>query len=295
MPKHNQTYHYKDSFDEIEKEFAKELFIEKMHRTHPDAINNAKEMFWKANEYWRNNMDKTDLLAVDGTIVPGVSEKPDFAKPFQVVRYNGEIYYSDEMGVFMRKNDYLKLGKMTKKELAAELGVRNSQNSKSELIRKVYEQRESFRDDPGIRQFHKAKQMDKSELRNALTDTGIAESQIIKLNKRELVMIYANRTDYINKTQKANEIVKLKKRRTGLHIEKMSRALSEHKKSKIEAEIEAINSEIAYFHAAKANNREQLESEIETYKKLRKDPKNTETRNKELDGMIRAREYELSI
>lgn len=118
VPQHSQKYHTKSSFDEIQEEMAKDLYMNRAYQTHPDTRTNAKKMFWKSNEYWKENMATTDRLGIDGNEPPEVDEKPDFGMPYEVVQFEGRAYYADETGKFYSKRKMAEksLEKETKKD-----------------------------------------------------------------------------------------------------------------------------------------------------------------------------------
>lgn len=246
---HPQTYHYKESFDEIEEKIAKEAFIDHMKKTNPDLLNNGKIMFWNPNAYWRNNMGTTDILGVDGSKPPKVSEKPDFGKPWEVREYKGKLYYADETGYFMEKNKYIKLSNLSKKELAQELNMRNSEYSKDEYIRRVYEQRNLFENQPAAREAHKAKQMTKEQLIREITrEQGYAPPS--DADKDGLVHIYSNRGMTMD-NERLNRKIEQKRAE---YVKKRSRALREDspvQKQRLRKEMEEARRDLKYYEYEK--------------------------------------------
>ncbi|MHA1439265.1 MAG: hypothetical protein ACTSPD_16970 [Promethearchaeota archaeon] len=87
---------------------------------------------------YSDDINTTDLLGVDGTKPPVVSNESDYCMPYEVCQYKGKVYIADESGFFMEKDFYEKLTKMTKKEIAKRLCIRNSLYPKEEYIRLAY-------------------------------------------------------------------------------------------------------------------------------------------------------------
>jgi len=81
---------------------ANKLNIDRLVKTHPDSLQNAKLTFLLPNEYWKKNPGKCDVLGLDATDAPEWKgkEKPEHGIPGQVVKYKGELYVADGKGRF---------------------------------------------------------------------------------------------------------------------------------------------------------------------------------------------------
>ncbi|MGQ4874603.1 MAG: hypothetical protein ACP6IY_11095 [Promethearchaeia archaeon] len=293
-----------NKYNEIEEEFAKDLFIKRIQRTHPDVVNNANKMFWKPNEYWKNHMDTTDLLGVDGTKPPVVSNEPDYGMPYEVVQYKGKIYIADETGFFMEKDFYEKLTKMTKKEIAKRLGIRNSLYPKEEYIRIAYA---AYKNNTfflnNILKKAKSKSNPVANKQQTQQNKGLYNqakyqkySQIVKIdtpeNAEKSTKILFDEFENAKTNKKRLRIWRITRmtaRRCRALAERKDLSDKERRECKKIAEKYEKSAEVMHKKYRYYREIERAQNEIEMLEYHRKNPENTPERNRELDSMIAAR------
>ena len=87
--------------EKIELDEAKAIFAKRPDRSRiPDLKHNSKLMFSVPNKLWADAPNKFDIWGLDGFDAPTVNELPVRGLPFQIVKYQNEIYEANASGFF---------------------------------------------------------------------------------------------------------------------------------------------------------------------------------------------------
>lgn len=82
---------------------AKAIFEQRPIRSQKmDIRYNSKTMFAVPNKMWADAPNRFDIWGLDGYDAPAVSSLPDIGLPFQVVKYQNEIYKANARGYFTK-------------------------------------------------------------------------------------------------------------------------------------------------------------------------------------------------
>ena len=263
---HTKNVHISEKYIQyLEMSKASEINIKRYIKTHPDALSNARLTFLTPNEYWNQNKGKCDVLGIDANDAPEVKRIPATGIPGQVVKYDGVIYVANEKGLF---SDLRQIFHPSTQERVVETGQKHSLNDKN--IVDYFLQYDNARPKE-LKQFFSNSQ------------EKAVDKKLEELHNKKIIIKDKNGRYRLKVTK---EQIARKIRRAGIGGDP-----NQHTKKELIYMYQ--NRDQVKTTMAKNAQIQQVKTEIKTYRKLRNDSSNTVERNKELDGMIRAREHNL--